>query len=189
MSHLLHLTGIASAALQRQDVAPLGIAFPVAPECAPFLVSSSASLMWIPQAFKTGEGSGATYYVNAAVRTKVTNLGLFYREVAEAAKKMAADSEWGSTNPGTADGIKAAIEYVKSFGLDKLEILAPLKTGFTAKSFDVELRAAPWLPSNSFVVVPADRRDLGFISPVAPGSLVAVIHNASRGMAFAWGEE
>lgn len=186
MSHLLHVAGITSAALQRQDVAPVMSAFPVAPECAPFLVTSSSALVWIPQAFVEGTGPGVTHYVKATFRSKVPDLGTFYREVADEVRKTSLAHGWGSVQKGTAEGIKAAIEYVKSYGLDKVEILAPPKSGLTPKTFGMDIRAAPWLSPDCYIVVPVDRRDLGFVSPAGPGTIISVIHNASRGMAFAW---
>ena len=181
MSHLLHVVKVASVALQKKNVVPLLMEFEVNPVTSPFLVTSTTSLLWVEEAFP-GD------VVRVAVRKGVKDVGVLYREILEAVKKRGQTEDWGNVSPGTPDGVKAAIEYVKSYDIEKVEILARPKSGLTHKTFGAEIKPTSWLPEGCFVVVPKDRLYLGRVSMFGRGTFLAVLHNPARGLALAWGD-
>jgi hypothetical protein len=100
---------------------------------------------------------------------------------------MGQEAEWGNVQPFTFEGIKAAIEYVQSFDIPDVELLLPnKKPAIITGDLGVPVHFAPWLPADCAVAVPKDRDFLGFMCHVKT-SVVAVVHNASRGIAIARG--
>ena len=184
MSHLLHLVRFAPKALQRKGAIPLLMEFPVNPETAPFLVTSTESLKWTTEAFP-GD------IVRAAVRQKTTKEVIF-REVFESIALMGKEVEWGNAHPFTEAGFMAAMDHVLGYDLAELELLAPKvrekdhKLGKYRRpkwmeSLSLPPRPTSWLPDDGAVIVPKDREYLGFIGLVGTG-IVAVVHNAARGI-------
>ena len=212
MSHLLHVTRLQSRAMQRQGTLPLMLEFTVVDETAPYLVSSSSSVLWVEEAHP---GS----IVKAAVRE--VSLGDFFREVIEAVAAMGRQQEWGNVQPLTQQGLRAAIEHVSYYDLGPLELLiprahpvgedededepsvevpvgapeAPSRTSPASlmpldlrpilSEFSLPFRPSTWVPQGMVVVVPKDRMFVGTVSQVTPKKLAAVIHNAARGIAIA----
>jgi hypothetical protein len=168
---------------------PLMMEFAV-PPTEPYLVSSSRGLMWIPRS-RSGR-------IRAAVRESPST-GDFFRDVIRETTSRGLASEWGNVHDLSPDGIKAAIEHLKFYGLDKIVLLASPQTswetinpqwkvhdGNTAGAiFEVPIEAAPWLEPGYVVAIPIDRSYLGFVMEVGETHLVSVIHNASRGLGIA----
>ena len=81
---------------------PLMMEFAVNPETAPILVSTTRATTWLnPKA----------NVIRAAVRP-IEDEGLFFREVVQAVIDAGVPHKWGNVHPATAEGVKAAIEYV-----------------------------------------------------------------------------
>jgi len=202
MSHLLHLTRLKSKAVQR-GATPLILEYPVSPETAPYLVSSSSSVMWIHEPHPND-------MVKAAVRE--VKPGPFFWEAIEAVMAMGRQAEWGNVHPLTKEGLRAAVNHVESYDLTDLELLVPRRHPLKETEQDAEedegdgevgetvpsiqslvdglglpLRPSSWLPSDCVVVVPKDRTYVGLVNLVTPKSLAGVIHNAARGIGIASG--
>lgn len=168
----------------RKGAVPLVVEFPVGPETAPYLVSSSTTVMWI------GEPPivQPRPMVKAAVREVEPDV--FFQEVLEAVLIMGRDAEWGNVHPLTHDGLRAAIDHVESYGLTDLELLASPnlpKDALKAVVGDLAMPVRPssWVPTDCVIVLPKDREYVGILAKVTDKRMAGVIHNASRGIGIA----
>lgn len=206
MSHLLHVARLKSKAVQR-GATPLMLEYRVTPETAPYLVSSTSSVMWIPEPHP-GD------LVKAAVRE--VKPGPFFLEVVEAVAAMGRQAEWGNVHPLTEEGLRAAIAHVESYDLTELELLVPRRHPLReepeveegdgnddadqdtpeevpspittlVQGLQLPIRPSSWLPPDCVVVVPQDRTYVGVLNLVTPKTLAAVVHNAARGIGVAQG--
>lgn len=154
------------------------LTFNVNSETGPYLVTSSKGLTWV--ADPSSEGT-----VNAAFRPNTTPTQLF-REVIEAVCQAGQHYKWGNVHDLSSQGIKAAIEHVKSYEPDEVVVL-------TSRDIDVNLsdrtsvRKVGWLPPKTAVALPAEREYVGAWGRVSRRSLVGVVHNPARGIAIATG--
>ena len=205
MSHLLHVSRLPSKAVMRKGVLPLMVEFTVPEETGPYLVSSSASVLWINEAQPGG-------LVNAAVRA--VSLGDFFQEVLLSVAAMGRNMEWGNVHPLTVEGLQAAIDHVSSYELEPLELLIPRAHPFGSTplteedhavnplarvsllpddirpllaEFGLPFRPCAWIPDGTIVVVPKDRLFVGVVSQVTAQKLAGVVHNAARGIGIAQG--
>ena len=207
MNHLLHVSRLQTKALSRKGTVPLMLEFGVAEETAPYLVSSSSSVMWV-----TEPHPGPS--VKAAIRE--VSLTDFFREVVEAVAVMGRLQKWGNVQPLTMEGLKAAIDHVAFYGLDPLELIIPrVRLSVVASDDDddqedpqwvgpvslmppeirpliegagLPFRASAWVPEGTVVVVPKDRSFVGMVSQVTPKKIAGVVHNAARGLAIVRGD-
>lgn len=184
-SNLLHVLK-----LDRIKRMPLMAEFEV-PDTAPFLVTSTRSLYWVPRS-KSGR-------VRAAVRP-AEDWGVFFLSVVNTISEQATAAGWGNVQPFTAEGIQAAIDHLSYYELTDLDILSnpqtdwkkidpdldPGKDGVPVLVRDCPVISTPWLPPGVVVVVPSDRAFLGFMIQINDGpEIMSVIHNASRGIGIA----
>ena len=189
MSSLLRVVDF--GAINRQkNVVPLIMEFQVNPECAPVLVSSTKSLVWVAK-FRND-------VVRAAVRRGVTGLGHYFMEVVLSVSAMGDEAEWGNLHPLSRKGIEAGIEHLRYFGIEDVELLISeegfdkdIAKAWQARNEDGDpticgatYSTASWLEPGYVVVVPTDRDFLGFIG-WGEGRMVSLVHNAARGMAVA----
>jgi len=116
MSHLLVVSRLNSKAMQRKANVPLMLEYPVSPETAPYLVSSSSSVMWINEPHPND-------MVKAAIRR--ATIEEFFQEIIEAVVAMGRTQEWGNIHPLTLEGLQAAVEHVESYELGPVELLTP----------------------------------------------------------------
>jgi hypothetical protein len=193
MSNLLLVTKLQSAALQKkQGIIPLMVEVPIDPQTAPYLVSSTSSLLWIDEPHP-GD------VVKAAVRQDVAPASLFL-EVLESVMLKGNQEGWGNVFPFSLQGILDAIDYVKSFDLDDLEVLVPRvkikqddKEGYerpewlNPTNIKLPLRPTSWLPENCAVVLPKDRELVGVLGHLTNKAVIVVVHNASRCFGIAKG--
>lgn len=184
-SDLLHLVKFEQADLRKEHI-PLLMEFQVNPETAPYLVSSSASVMWIRRAH--GER------VRAAVRE--VDIPTYSRAVVTEVFHMGQQTQWGNTTELSLEGVEACVAHLQSYGLDKVVILTHPKVPWGNWGVDIaepwedkDIIEASWLPGGMVVVVPEDRGFLGTIWRVGDDRLLSVVHNASRGMAVCWDGE
>jgi len=195
---------------------PLILEFQVPEETAPYLVSSSSSVLWINEAHP---GS----LIKAAVRESTP--GAFFREVIEAVAAMGLQQEWGNVHPLTVEGLQAAIDHVSYYELGPLELLTPRAhpAGSTGEDEDEDeappkapwakekpqrvspaalmppglrplleevglpFRPSAWVPEGTVIVVPKDRSFVGVVSQVTPKKIAGVVHNAARSIGIAQG--
>ena len=189
MSQLLRILRLNSKALKnpgkgKKPPVPLILEWAVNGDTAPYLVSSSTAVLWIEDPH---EGN----IIRAAVR-KVPDPGVVFREILEAVRKRGREDQWGNIHPYTAAGLKGAVDHVQSYDLDDLEILVPRKTKDVPRpvwlnDLGYPLKPSSWLPEDCAVVVPKDRDFVGVLGYLDVKVAAAVVHNASRGIAVAWG--
>jgi hypothetical protein len=159
---------------------PLAMEFSVSPESAPHLVTAAgrAGLIWIPN-------NRGALMVRAAFREQAV-AGLFKAVIKEVGIAGHA-REWGNSHPFTPDGVAAAVAHVKDYGMECDLLIPPESPSWLRESsFSVgQVVEAEWMRGmQSAVVVAAERDLLGFVALHGP-SIIALIHNPSRGMAVA----
>lgn len=189
MSNLLQIVKMSA---QKKTGIPMMVEFPINPDCAPFLVSSSKEMLWIDEAHP-----GAV--VKAAPRRDSVP-GELFLEVLEGVGNRGRKDGWGNIHPFTVGGVREALDYVASYDLDDLEILVPRvraadnKRGVFRRpdwlcpgELNVPVRPSGWLPDGCAVVVPRDREFVGMLGFLAPKTFVVVVHNPGRSIAIAWG--
>lgn len=171
-SNLLHYATLSLPDKFRQrNVIPLGLPFSVNPECAPYLVSGSKEpVIWVSEA--------ANGKLHAAVRTEEH----FEVEVVDAITMMGLQSEWGSIHPLTKKGLDACINHLSDYEITEYNILVNPSSEIDFLPEDPDF--AEWAPLDCIIIVPKDRRLLGFVAHVLPGKIVSVIHNPSRAIAI-----
>jgi hypothetical protein len=177
MSNLLAVTKLQSEVLQNKATMPIMVEIPVSPETAPYLVSSSSAMLWIEKPHPGDK-------IKAAVRWEVPPAKLF-NEVLEAVIKKSGEENWGNVHPFTVDGLVHAIDYVKSYDLNDLEILVSKKhpSWFPEKFIvkeEIPIRLANWLPKDCAVVVPKEKDLVGLIGHLNTKAVIVVVHNACR---------
>lgn len=182
-SDLLRVSSLDSGS-GRTKGAPLMMEFKVNLETGPFLVSSTRGVLWV---------SPREPKVRAAFR--VVKPEALFQDVIQAVLSAGVSSEWGNVHPLTTAGVIGAIAYVRSYELPTLEILMhPDVAGLPVSVQEVDgevirtlcglpVELADWLPMNTLVILPQDRDYVGFFLSYE-GRGVAVVHNASRGIAI-----
>lgn len=193
MSNLLHVIRVNPKAMKKKSAIPLMVDVSVTPEAAPFLVSSSQSLMWIDQAHP-GD------IVKAAVR-KITSPGAIFREVLETVISRGLKDNWGNVHPYSEEGVREAIRYLEFFDLTDVELLVPRTRSeknekgpmtrpvwLDRNTFDLPVHPTSWVPDGCVVVVPTDREFLGVLAHLSANQIMVILHNPSRGMAIARSE-
>lgn len=179
LSHLLAVQRYQSKAMQRKGTLPLWLECPVPPETAPYLVTSTSSVMWIEEPHPGN-------LVRAAVReTEVTS---FYQEVVEAVRAMGETLSWGNVHPMTLEGIQAAIEHVEFYETGPVELLVPKGFPMGVDSLlgatGLMYKPCSWLPEGTALVVPKDRGYIGWATRLTPRKIAGVVHNAARTIAI-----
>lgn len=162
---------------RRGSKTPLLMEFQVNPELAPFLVSSSRSVQWVSHASESG-------HVRAAIRKRH---GL-EAELLAAILHLGQEAQWGNTHPLTTDGVLACIEHLAFYGIVQVQLLVGPDTDLTGVELPPHVLhgVASWVPRDALVVVPLDRNFVGTLGTMGQHKAVAVVHNASRGVAVAW---
>jgi len=148
----------------------------VNPELAPYLISSSKSVTWVPHASQKN-----------TVRTAVRSRDGIEAELVAALIGMGSQAEWGNVHPLTTEGVMACLEHVSSYIEGPLEILCSADTDLEGVEIPEHFQQtqAKWIPVDCLVVVPVDRAYLGTLW-VLGNRVAALVHNVSRGMAVAW---
>ena len=86
----------------------------------------------------------------------------------------------------TGEGLKAALKHVRGYEFGDVEVLTHPDLNITL-SDRTPVRKAPWVPKGTAVVLPVEREFVGVWGRVSRKDLVAVVHNAARGVAIATG--
>lgn len=181
VTHLLLEVYTLPSVYLKKGVTPLAMEFPVDSQTAPFLVSNSTSLTWVPAA--------PSSKVRAAVRRNLSLQDLFKEVVAEVSL-VGKEAGWGNSYDHSLEGIQGSIDHVRSYDLPKVQLLCSL-TDSVLENRDswegCEITRVPWLPDDTVVAVPSDRGFVGFVFQLNPTDIISVVHNASRGMGVALG--
>lgn len=161
---------------QRKGV-PLFMEFTVPSDTAPYLVTSTTSLVWVEQAFP---GS----VVRAAIRSPAPKGGDLNLAIVQAVCARGRENSWGNIQPLTGPGLLEALAHLRYYGLEQIEVLVPEDWNDEINIPDiVQVSEASWLPSRTLVLIPRDRSYLGFLGRLDRDGILAVVHNASRAMA------
>ena len=116
MANLLAVHRLRTKAMQRKSNVPLILEFHVNDATAPYLVSSSSSVMWINEAHPNG-------VVKAAVRQ--VGHGNLFAEMVETVATMGRNMNWGNVQPLTTEGLREAVNHIEFYGLGPVELLTP----------------------------------------------------------------
>lgn len=160
----------------------LAIELPVSPHTAPYLVSGAKKpVIWVPEA-SNGK-------IRAAIREAPSERQLAGKFLASIVT-MSQKRQWGSVFPLSAKGIKGAIKYLQNYEFKNLMILhhSTLNTDIiSTRQTENGIRqvVADWLPRETVLVLPEDKTYVGSVCRIPGKRLVAVVHNASRGIAIA----
>jgi hypothetical protein len=147
----------------------------VNPALAPFLVSSTRSVLWVDHASKAG-------MIRAAVRDRA---GL-EAEIIAAVAEAGVTAEWGNVHGLTDEGIKACVDHLAEYELTEVEALVNPETDLEGLDFGaLDIVQANWMPQEAVVFVPKNRSFVGTVGFFGQSKAVAIIHNASRGIAIA----
>lgn len=146
-------------------------------ELAPYLVSSTRSVTWVPHASKENT-------VRAAVRKRQG----IEAELVAAVVAMGQEAEWGNVHELTTEGIQACVGHLRDYIDEPLEIIVSAQTDLEGVEFPENLQRteAQWIPTDCVVVVPIDRSYVGTLWVIGRHKIAALVHNASRGIAVAW---
>lgn len=181
MSNLLDVTRLTKMSVPKKGTL-MALECEVSPDTAPYLVTSSKGLTWVPNASIENK-------VTAAVRLRC-HPEMFFADVVEAVHEAGQTWEWGNVLPLSPEGLQTALDYIRAYDLGDVEILVPtgqgsgrVVTGF-ASDMDYATRPCSWLPQDLAVIVPKDRGFVGLVYRVTGQDLVGLVHNAARGMAI-----
>ena len=144
---------------------PLFVEIPVYEESAPYLVTSNKGLVWIDAPFG---GSVRSALVKSDWKTDLPEA---FREVIRAVVARGREFSWRNSFPNTPRGVASAKNYLRSYGLEPVEILTR----------DEGVNA--WIPEGCAVVVPKDRSYLGVVGIWDEERNTVVVHNPARGIA------
>lgn len=149
--------------------------FTVNPDLAPFLVSSTRSVLWVDHASKAG-------MIRAALRKRQ---GL-QKELVGAVAEAGMANDWGNVHPLTSEGLKACVDHLVYYELAGIEALVNPETDLEDLDFgELTPVDAAWMPLDAVAFVPGDRSFVGMMGTIGQHKALAVIHNASRGIAVA----
>jgi len=163
------------AMLKQAKIPPRIMEIPVDPKSAPFLVSAREGapypLVWVHKA-NNREKIRACPRKDLTLRTKIIE------EIVRAGE----EKEVGNVHPLTAEGVQAALAYLKSYGFEDVEALvaADVKETYLER---MNTYVKEWVPSGHMVFVPEDRSYVGDIGQMSTGHVVVVVHNPLRGIA------
>jgi hypothetical protein len=176
---------------------PLLMEFEVQPKTAPYLVTSTKSVMWIsepmaatPELWPQGTPENV---VRVAVRPGLTrSLGDFFWEVTQVVENTGRELEWGNVHPFTEEGIALAVDHVAYYELGDLCLLIPRdESSLPLKDIAMDLGLLPqpcsWLPADTALVVPKNREYVGFLGLLGRKGAVGLVHNAARSIGVARG--
>jgi len=194
MSNLLHVTR-----LPARGKNPLLMEIQVSPDTAPYLVTSSKAVTWIPAPMEATPELWANalpdHVVRVAVRTDLIRIyDSFFVEILDAVREKGVEAEWGNVHKLTEDGVRAAVDHVSFYGMGETCLLIPSKTEDGApplRDIAMDLGCLPqpckWLPTDCAVAVPKNREFVGMLGFLGRTGSVALVHNAARAVGIAWG--
>ena len=158
--------------LTAKEERALFLEFPVEPQCAPFLVTATKSLMWVDKTNSLGN-------VRSAFQPpKKTDE--IYSKIVEEIKVKSEELGWGLTFSLDKSGLKGALERLAYYGIEDIEFIAPA-SGVPNELIPDNATRVSWL-TNRVIIVPKNRDYLGNLLTTPRKKVMALIHNASRGI-------
>lgn len=151
------------------------VELPVNRELGPFLVSSTRSVAWVDRVSRESR-------VRAAVRPR---RGL-EQDIVTAVLDLGTRLEWGNVHPMIQRGVDACVAHLREYGFEEIECLASAATTIDVDLGPTPLEVVGWMPIDCLVFVPTDRSFVGSLASISPNECLALVHNASRGIAIAW---
>ena len=83
-----------------------------------------------------------------------------------------------------------AIDHLRYYDINDIEVLVgPAGLPDNTEYEGVTVTVAKWLPAKMVVAVPKNRDFLGFVADLPKGRFISVVHNPSRAMAMAVGDD
>lgn len=143
---------------------------------APFLVTSTRGLVWL-----SARSVGMDGNLRAGIRLDELTKETLFNQIVEAIVGQSREAEWGSVQPLSTAGVRSAMEYLRSFDLNEVEVLRHPKCKVPLKSIK-EVVECDWVGPDRVLVVPKDRAFLGTYAQVGQAFFV-VVHNPARGIA------
>lgn len=157
-------------------IAPEVVEFSVNPELVPFLVSSTRAMLWVDKCSADG-------MIKCGVRLRKG----IEAEALAAIVERGESAQWGNIHPLTTAGIEACVQHLLNYDLTDVEALVSPRMNLEEVSFGtVPIVRAAWVPLDAVVVLPVDRSFVGTLGVFDAERALAVVHNASRGVAVAW---
>jgi len=147
----------------------------VDPALAPFLVSSTRSVVWIDQASKEG-------FVRVALRSPNGIQG----EIVATILDRAVQEDWGNVYSLSEHGLQEAAQYLQDQGANEVDLLMSPSLSDQVGTFlpdQWEVKTASWLPLDTLIVVPRDRTYLGTFGTL-DGNVCAIVHHPERAIAI-----
>ena len=168
-------------AIPAEQRTPLAAEMSVEPELAPYLVTTTRSLMWHNKDF---DGK-----VRAAFR--VGGLHDIYKDILSEIVVTSRSAGWESCFDYSLQGLASALQYVNTHGLPKeLEVLAPpdeidsLLHGVTRWN-GLPINRVDYLPPNTLAIIPKDKSYFGIaLRRGDTERYLVLIHNPSRAIAL-----
>jgi hypothetical protein len=151
---------------------PLMTEVPVEGDLAPFLVTSTKSVIWVARA--TGGR------VRSAIRA--VNPNVHFAELLGAVATKSAEEGWGSVFLLSAEGVKQGAAYLREQGFTELTLLVGNDTPDLHPPDNVEVVPTSWVSAGVAALVPTDREYVGVTLDFGNGAISTVLHNASRGV-------
>lgn len=145
---------------------------PVSPETAPYLVTSSKSVVWVKS---PKEGN----VVWAAIRNRCAPTFL-YEEMFRSILDKSMEEGW--ENVFSQSQVDKACMRLCEYDIVETELL--VGPDFPVEDLKIPAFPVEWLPAGYAVVVPSNRAFLGSLMDFANGEFAAVVHNASRGISI-----
>lgn len=144
---------------------------PVEAELAPYLVSSTRGVMWIP---RSHQGR-----VRSAVQE--TPLPELSQRLIEAIRDRGQTDGWGNVQPLDLDGLRKGVAHLAEYGFPELEYLTAPGT-LTPSAPGLPATEVAWVPPGHAILLPKDREFVGVTLDFGNGNCATVIHNAARGV-------
>jgi hypothetical protein len=180
MSNLLSPSKLSAKELAKA----VAIEFPIGDaQLLPVLVLlRSSKLTWVNSLNRNGS-------VLVPISKPISFDSLFWDVVTEI-HKIGIQYQWENSYPLTQEGLAKAIDYVKEYGIEDLEILVSKTCSadfLIQEKTNIPVVQADWIPLDSVaIVVPKRRESLGILGVLPKGNCSMIVHNPSRGIAFAW---
>lgn len=152
------------------------------PDLAPFLVSSTRSVVWIEELSYEG-------FLRAASRT----IEGLQEEIVVAIAERSLEEGWGNVYSLSEASLSKCVMALKKAGVEEWEIMASPSVVEVVKAWmpsqEDQIHPVQWMPHKTLVVVPKDRSLLGTYGTFGDNIVVSVVHSARHGIGILFEDE